>query len=80
MEAAYLFALCLLGILLIAAGLEGYLVEVGKLEFWAHPFLVIAGGLIAFPEWNTTLIGVALAACVIPVTLMRKGSLRKLTI
>lgn len=62
LEAAYLFALCLLGILFIAAGLEGYLVKVGRIKPWTRPLLIIAGALIAFPEWKSTIIGVALAA------------------
>ena len=72
LEAAYLFVLCLLGILLIAAGLEGYLVKVGTVKLWARPLLIAAGSLIAFPEWNTTFIGAALAAFVIAIILMRK--------
>ena len=72
LDAVYLFALCLLGILLIAAGLEGYLVKVGRVGLWARPLLVVGGTLIAFPEWNTTFIGAALAAIVVAITLVRK--------
>ena len=72
LEAAYLFALCLLGIMFIAAGLEGYLVKVGRVSLWARPLLIAAGTLIAFPEWDSTFIGAALALCVIAVLLMSR--------
>jgi TRAP transporter 4TM/12TM fusion protein len=72
LETLYLFALCLLGILILAGGLEGYLVKVGRLTVWQRPLLVAAGFLIAFPGWITTLIGAALAALVIAIILIRK--------
>ena len=71
-DAVYLFALCLLGIVFIAAGLEGYLLKVGRVELWARPLLIVAGVLIGFPEWNTTFIGAALAAVVIAMMLIRR--------
>ncbi len=71
-ETLYLFFLCLLGILLIAAGMEGYLVTVGKIGLWARPLLVVAGFLIAFPGWNTTIIGAALALFVAPIIRIRR--------
>ena len=60
LEALYYFVPCLLGVLLIAAGLEGYLVLVGTIGWVARSFFVITGILIAFPEWKTTIIGAAL--------------------
>lgn len=72
LDTAYLFVLCLLGILLIAAGLEGYLVKMGNVGIWGRPLFVIAGSLIAYPEWNTTYIGAALAAFVIAIILLRR--------
>ncbi|MFC2003425.1 TRAP transporter permease [Chloroflexota bacterium] len=72
----YLFALCLVGITLIASGMEGYLLKLGRVTLLARPFLVLAGFLIAFPEWKTTIIGAALAASVILI--MSLTSKRKL--
>lgn len=72
LESIYLFAFCLAGITLIASGLEGYMLKVGILPFWARPLLILAGFLIAFPEWNTTFIGAALGAFVIALILMRR--------
>ncbi len=71
-ETLYLFALCLLGIWILASGLEGYLLKVGKLSLWSRPLLAAGGFLIAFPNWKTTIIGVALTAAVIAIILVRK--------
>jgi len=73
-EALYLFVLCLIGIVLIAAGCEGYLVKVGKAELWARPFLLISGLLIGFPEWKTTIIGAILASLTIAIMLIKKSA------
>jgi len=56
-ETLYLFIQCLLGIALISAGFEGYLWKVGNLVWLARPLLVVGGFLIAFPNLNSTLIG-----------------------
>ena len=71
-ETVYLFALCLLGIWILASGLEGYLLKVGKLSLWSRPLLAAGGFLIAFPNWKTTIIGVALTVAVIAIILVRK--------
>ena len=57
---------------LIGGGIEGYLVKIGRVEFWARPLLAIAGGLIAFPEWMSSCIGVVLALIVIGIVLTRR--------
>jgi TRAP transporter 4TM/12TM fusion protein len=79
LESFYLFGLCLLGIALIAGGLEGYLLKVGRLSWWSRTLLIIAGFLIAFPGygqiltlWMTTIIGAALASSIIAITLKMK--------
>jgi len=72
-EALYLFVLCLIGIVFIAAGVEGYLVKVGVVRMWARLPLVIAGVLIGFPEWWSTIAGAILAAVVIAVLLLTGG-------
>jgi len=59
-ESFYSIALCLLGITIIAAGMEGYLVRVGKVPLIMRGPLVLAGVLITFPEWKTDVIGAIL--------------------
>jgi len=71
-ETLYLFVLCLLGIGILASGLEGYLLKVGRLSLWSRPLLILGGFLIAFPDWLATIIGAALTALVIAVILMSK--------
>ena len=71
-ETLYLLALCLLGIWILASGLEGYLLKVGRLSLWERPLLVIGGFLIAFPEWKTSLIGAALTALVVAIISVRR--------
>jgi TRAP transporter 4TM/12TM fusion protein len=71
-ETLYLFALCLVGIWILASGLEGYLLRVGRLGLWSRPLLVAGGFLIAFPGWMTTIIGTALTALVILILLISK--------
>jgi len=72
LETVYLFILCLLGIGILAGGLEGYLVGVGRLNWWARVSLFVGGFLIAFPNWMTSIIGAALSALVIVVILTRR--------
>lgn len=74
LEAAYLSFLCMLGILLIAAGFEGYLLRIGRLGLVARPPIIVAGFLIGFPEWSSTFIGLALAVFVLAIVLIRKRS------
>ena len=70
-ESLYLFALCVLGILVLGGALEGYLVWVGRLRLWTRPLLVIGGFLIAFPNWTLTYIGFGITAAVIAVIVLR---------
>jgi TRAP-type uncharacterized transport system fused permease subunit len=69
---AYLFPLCVVGIWILASGLEGYLLRVGRLDAWARPLLVIGGFMIALPGWETSIGGAALTALVIAIALIRK--------
>jgi TRAP-type uncharacterized transport system fused permease subunit len=66
-ETLYLLALCLIGIWILASGLEGYLLKVGKLRLWERPLFVIGGFLIAFPNWWTSLIGAVLTVLVVAI-------------
>ena len=56
-------------ILFISAGLEGYLVGVGKANMVIRPLLVLADLLIGFPQpewwWQTSIIGGVLVAILI---------------
>jgi TRAP transporter 4TM/12TM fusion protein len=72
LETLVLFVFCLLGIGILASGLEGYLLKVGRLSLWSRALLAVGGFLIALPGWMTTIIGVALAALVIAVILIRR--------
>jgi TRAP transporter 4TM/12TM fusion protein len=57
LQSAYLFALALIGITFISAGMESYLWMFGKIRFWARPPLVIGGFLIVLPEIYSTVAG-----------------------
>jgi len=72
LETLYLFVLCLLGIFLIGSGVEGYLLKMGRLDWWARPLLIVGGFLIAFPRWNTTFIGAVLALLAITILIILK--------
>ena len=67
----YLTPLCLLGIVFIASGMEGYLLGVGKANMFERPFLILAGLLIGFPQpewwWQTSIAGAILAAIVVVI-------------
>lgn len=69
-ESLSLFALCLVGITFLAAGLEGYLLVVGRIRWWVRPFLIVGGFLIAFPEWIPTIYGVVLTGIGIVLALL----------
>lgn len=61
----YLLPSIIVGIILIAAGLEGYLIKVGLVNKWLRLPLVLAGFTLGFPAPITTTIGgaIALALC-----------------
>ena len=69
---AYLLPLCVVGIAILAGGLEGYLLKLGRLRLWERPLLVAAGFMIALPEWITTIAGAALTAMVITISLINR--------
>jgi len=71
-ESLYLFVLCIVGIFFLAAGLEGYLLKVGKIGWVPRPFLVIGGTLVAIPDWPTTYIGAVVVALGIVIALVAK--------
>ncbi|MFC1969131.1 TRAP transporter permease [Chloroflexota bacterium] len=72
-ETFYLVVLCVIGIIFITGGLEGFLLKIGILPNWSRPLLVVSGFLIAVPGWVTT--GIGVAGAVLLVMILR--SLRK---
>ena len=68
----YLLPMCLTGVSLIAAGLQGYMWKIGKLKLWACPAFIISGFLIGFPEWKCNIIGAALALLTLIIIQLRK--------
>jgi TRAP transporter 4TM/12TM fusion protein len=73
----YLVPLCFIGIIFIAAGMEGYLLGVGNANMFVRPLLIVAGLLIGFPQqewwWQTTVAGTIIAVVVIAVMKLTKG-------
>jgi TRAP-type uncharacterized transport system fused permease subunit len=67
LETIYLFALCVVGIILIAAGIEDHLFKIGRAGIVARPLLVIAGFLIALPELTSSAIGAGFAVVLIAI-------------
>jgi len=61
-ESAYLVAFCLVGILLIAAGFEGYLLLVGPISILERIGFIVGGFMIAFPTWRSAIYGTLLTA------------------
>jgi TRAP-type uncharacterized transport system fused permease subunit len=79
-ETLYLFAFCVFGIWILASGLEGYLLKVGKLSPWSRPLLIIGGFLIAMPNWTITIAGLALTVLVVAAILVTKKSRTKIPV
>ncbi len=73
-ESIYLFALALVGIIFISAGMENYLWMYGRLKHRWRPLLIIGGFLIVFPETYTTIVGFALVLLVIIMLKITKKS------
>ncbi|MFC1972297.1 TRAP transporter permease [Chloroflexota bacterium] len=71
-ESIYLFALAAIGVFFVAAGMEGYMLKLGKISFWTRPPYVIAGVLIGYPDWPTTYIGAAIAIFLTVILLMAR--------
>jgi TRAP transporter 4TM/12TM fusion protein len=55
----------ILAIVVIAGASEGFMLGFGRLRAWARPLLFAAGLLIGFPEWISTLVGLAVVAIVV---------------
>jgi len=74
-EIIYHTALALLGIFILASGLEGYLIKFGELSVVQRTMLVVGGFLVAFPQTITTLVGLGLSALCIIIRVVRQRRL-----
>jgi len=59
-EVAQAISGCLLGMLVISASMEGWVLGIGKPPMWLRPFLFISGLLLAAPEMLTDILGLVL--------------------
>jgi len=67
-EIFYSIVLAVIGIWILASGLEGYIFGIGRLTKWARPLLSISGLLFAYPDWRTVVIGAAVAIITLAVS------------
>ncbi len=66
-------AFAIIGIVLISAGLEGYLFQVGSLKNpLVRTFFIILGTLMAYPDLLTSIIGLGAAVLIILILLQTK--------
>lgn len=73
LKSLYVFAVALIGVAFISAGMEGYLWLYGKLRLWPRIPLIVGGFLIVFPETYTDIIGaVLILGTIIVLKLTRK--------
>ena len=61
----YILPSCILGIVLICAGSEGYLLVAGRVPTWMRVPLMGAGFLLSFPTPRITMIGLVLSAIMV---------------
>lgn len=61
LQIIYSFLVAMLGIYLLASGIEGFLVKAGRLPVLGRLFVAAGGFLVAFPETFTTILGVVIA-------------------
>ncbi|MEO3388453.1 TRAP transporter fused permease subunit [Mesorhizobium sp. CAU 1741] len=55
----------ILAVIIIAGASEGRLMYVGRLRLWTRPILFVAGLLIGFPEWISTVAGLVVVGAII---------------
>ncbi|MFP4642113.1 MAG: TRAP transporter permease [Dehalococcoidia bacterium] len=67
-EILYHTALAMLGVFILASGLEGYLLKFGRLTIIQRTVLTLGGFLIAFPETIATLAGFGLIVITLILT------------
>jgi TRAP-type uncharacterized transport system fused permease subunit len=70
-ETIYLLAYCVIGIAVLAGGLEGYLIFFGRVAKWARPLFIVGGFFIAYPDtWKTAGLGFAVTVLGMVISLM----------
>jgi len=69
-ETFYLFIFCLIGILILASGMEGYLIGLGKLSWWSRLLFIVGGFMIALPGFKSTIMGAVLSAIIVGIILI----------
>jgi len=72
MDTVWQFAACIIGIGIIASGIQGYMWFLGKLSWIPRILLIMSGVLITHPDWRTTAIGIIIASVIIGILLIRK--------
>ncbi len=65
------------GVTVIASSLEGYLVGIGRLGLFPRAVLLIGGGLIAFPEVYTTVVGLITSIAGIAANFLLKPKMKE---
>jgi TRAP transporter 4TM/12TM fusion protein len=72
-------SLALAGLWLLASGLEGYLLKIGKLKMLERVLLFFGGLLFAFPEWRATIVGAIICGITIAIAYMQRKATPTLT-
>ena len=67
----YLLPSCIVGIALICAGSEGYLLGIGRLQTWARLPLAVAGFAFSYPSLKVTIVGLAASAIVVGIVMVQ---------
>jgi len=75
LDIAMYLSIAMIGLLLLASGLSGHLIKVGRLRSWERGLLVVGGFLFAFPDWATTILGVFICCVAIAIAMIRKKRL-----
>jgi TRAP-type uncharacterized transport system fused permease subunit len=72
LEITWVTATAILGVGLLAGGLEGYVLGVGAVPTWARPVLVVGGLLFAYPHWLPTILGLGIGGTALAVLRLRR--------
>ncbi len=56
-EILHVFSTCVLGVILIGGGMEGYLLGLGEVKWPLNVLAIVAGAFLAIPGWKTDLLG-----------------------
>jgi len=78
-EILYHTALAMMGIFILASGLEGYLVKLGRLTKFHRAIMIVGGFLIAFPQWTATLVGLVLSTMAIIQLVLKRRRIQEET-